>query len=320
MAQPAVPPTPYASIVDAGPAIDIPKEKRSITKWLIGFLAIAVIFLGVGYAGGKVSGARMLYNRTIEDASRIKDEVEKIVGYNKKIVQAIVTTRQRNKAEKQFPYDGELIEEMEGLLVRNSPELLNKQQQRLFQTNYAMMKDNIVTNLFKYYNGSIRLADEIKLFLQQTKQNKSLIETYVKETGTTAQRNYGIVLYEDKGTYFLGSVVEVGMPVCKDKNAKPGQCPAGQLAGFNVRTGGGNFSMRPGKEIKNKAISDFVIPIVPDQNWKQLIVGKKGYLAYKQYVAGLRNIQMVSAWLTSIEGKLVLALTSESKRKKIFTF
>ena len=187
------------------------------------------------------------------------------------------------------------------------------------QTNYAMMKDSVVNNLFKYYNGSIKLADEIKLFLQQTKRNKELIETYINEADTNAVRNYGVVLYEDKGSYFLGSIVEVGMPVCKDKEAKPGQCPAGQLAGFNVRVGGGNFSMRPGKDLKNKGLSDFVIPIVPDQNWKQLIVGKKGYLAYKEYVSGLRNIQMVSTWLETIEKPLVRSLDSESKRQKIFT-
>ena|GEM_PF-4504928 len=322
MAQPAVPATPYASIVDAGPAIDIPKEKKSITKWVLGFAIVAVIFMGVGYAAGKVFHARVLYNRTIDDSKQIKENVDSVVGYNVKISTAITNFFKRFKASKKplYSYDNEMVEELGGLLLRNSKEILTKQQNGLFRTNYAMMKDNVVSNLFKYYNGSLRLADEIKLFLDKTKRDRTLIETYVKEAGTSsAQRNYGVVLYEDKGTYFLGSVVEVGMPVCKDKTAKPGKCPAGQLAGFNVRTGGGNFTMRPGKEIKNKRISDFIIPIVPDQNWKQLVVGKKGYLAYKQYVNGLRNIGMVAAWLKTIEPVLLRALTAETKRQKIFT-
>lgn len=310
-------PVYYQPIVDAGPPIDIPVEKKRPTKLIIGILAVVIVFLGLGYATGQIFHARILFNKTIDDANSIKSEVEKIVEENKKIIKALLTSEARN--QNKILYDPELLEELSEIARKNTPDKARKQEENLFRTNYAMMEDILISRLFSYYNNTIRLLEEMQFFIRNAKQDQESIEEYLKDMADSGQRKYGIVFAEDKGSFFLGALVEVGQPICKDKKIDALKCKLNDIEGFMVRAGSSRWTERSGKPQQGETISDVVIPIIPDENWRQVAMGKKGYLAYKEYVVGFSRMKQILSIIIALEKPLVQDLGKAGGRTKLFT-
>jgi len=304
-------------ITDAGPALEIPEEKKSHLKLIIVLIITAAIPLVLGWACGRIYGARILFNRTIDDASRIKKGVVKISALNRKLAIIIAESRARNKGK--VLYDDKLLEDLKDVRLTSAfanPEKAKKQQDELFRTNYAMMEDISINRLFNYYNNTLRLLLEIESFLQKTNLTKDLIKSYSTEADK-GQKKYGIVFAEDAGKYYLGSLVEVGNIICLDKEAK--ECSKDKIEGFQIRTGiSGAWSPRPGKPTGKQKITEIVIPIIPDTNWQQVAVGRRGYLAYKAYRLGYARMSAIAALLARDEKALMQDLGKAAGREKIF--
>lgn len=307
-------------ITDAGPLVDIPQEKKSPVAMIIILVVTALIPMGVGWACGRIYGARLLFNRTIDDAARIQESTGKISETNKKIVDVLAESRERNKGA--VLYDDKFVEDLKDVLRASpqaNPEKAKKRQDELFRTNYAMMEDIVIDRLFNYYNNTLRLYMELESFLQMVEQNKDLIQDYSKEEGEEGgQKKYGIVFAEDAGRYFLGSLVEVGNIVCEDQAAK--ECPRDKISGFQVRSSlSGSWAPRIGKPSTTKdKITDIVIPIIPDDNWRQVAVGKRGYLAFQDYKRGYLTLAAICALLQRDEKALMQDLGKAANREKVF--
>jgi hypothetical protein len=157
---------------------------------------------------------------------------------------------------------------------------------------------------------------ELQSFIQKAENTKELIESYVKEKGE--DRKYGVVFAEDAGSYYLGQLVEVGNIVCADEKAG-NKCPKKDIKGFYVRVGAtGSWSPRAGKPGDKGKITEVIIPIIPDENWRQVAVGKRGYLAYKDYVMRFGRVHAISALLSKEEKKLKQDLSKAANREKLF--
>jgi hypothetical protein len=309
----------YGAIVDAGPPLEIPQEKKSYTKLIIMLLITAAVPLGVGWACGRIYGARVLFNKGIDDAKQIQEEVTKIAAANRKIAEVVATSQARNKG---IVFDEQMIESIKDVL-RSSPqanaEKARKQQDQLFRTNYAMMDDIVINRLFNYYNNSIRLYENLELFVQKTERNKELIKTYQKETEKEKGANYGLVFSEDKGQFYIGSLVEVGQPDCAKEVPAGKECKMEDIKGFMVRTPGGSWSARAGKPAaKGAKITDIVVPITPDETWKQVAVGKRGYIPFHDYKRGYLELLGTCALLARDEKPLLQDLGKALGRPKVF--
>ena len=271
----------------------------------------ALIPLVVGWSCGRIYGAREIFNRTIKDAKRIKKALDPIVETNKKVANALTQSRVRNKGKK-LTYDETLLNELEELLKRASLKKTKTKQDQIFRTNYARMEDLVVQKLFAYYNNTLRLYAAMQAFVDRAKRNKKAIQEYVK--ATAAQRNYGIVAAIDKGNYFLGKLVQVGPPLCKDKKKK---CKDSEVIGFPVRVGSSKkWTMRPGKS--KKGIGEIVIPIIPDEDWRKVAAGKPGYVIYRQYALDFAKMMGLTAVLARDEKELVRGLNKQANRQKLF--
>lgn len=316
--QPMMAPQQPQVISDAGPLLDIPEEKKSPVKLIIILVITALIPLVVGWACGRIYASRLLFNATIDDAGRIREQVNKMKGVNDKLAAVFAESRARNKNK--VKWDKQLIEDLKDVL-RSAPlanqEKARKEQDKLFRTNYAMMEDIAINRLFQYFNNSIRLFAEIESFIQKTDRAKDMIKAYEKESGEQ-ERKYGVVFAEDAGRYYLGQLVQVGNIVCADENAK--ECRKDQIQGFMVRTGmSGSWSPRIGKPMtKNQRITEIVIPIIPDKNWQSVASCKRGYMAFQEYRRGYLTISAITSLLDRDVKTLLQDLGKAAGREKLF--
>jgi hypothetical protein len=331
-AQPAPPDTsrnPFAAtapmsmappqvITDAGPLVEIPEEKKSPMKLIIVLVITALIPLCVGWACGRIYGARMLFNRTIEDAARIKAATVQIIATNKKL--ATIITESRTKNGNKVVYDPNLVENLKDILRASphaNPEKAKKRQDALFRTNYAMMEDITISRLFSYYNNTLRLYQTIESFLQKTGRNKLMIEEFSKASAG-ADKKYGVVFASDEGRYYLGQLVEVGNIVCDDPQTR--ECSKTEIKGFKVRSNfTGTWSDRIGKPSdSNEKFTDIIVPIIPDQTWRSVATGKKGRLAFQDYKRGYLTMSAILSLLIRVEKTLVQDLGKAAGREKLF--
>jgi len=308
-----------APIVDAGPAIELPKEKKSHGKLIIALIITAVIPMGVGWACGRIYASRVLFNKGIEDAGKIKAGVLKIADVNKKIAEVLHKSRLRNK--NRIKFDSQLVEDLKDILRKSpdaSAERAKKRQDELFRTNYAMMESIVIDRLFNYYNNTIRLMGELEHFIRMAEDSADMLKKY-SDTIDEGQRKYGIVFAEDAGSYYLGQLVEVGNIVCADEKAA--NCPKEQINGFMVRTSvRGSWNPRPGKPPKKGRISDIIIPVIPDEFFRQVVVGRPGYLAFNAYLRQYSRLTAIAALLSRDEKELVKDLGKAAGRNLLFVF
>ena len=299
-------------IMDAGPQLDIPMPRRGRAGTLIAVGLAGLLAAGVGWSFGRVYSARLVFNRTVDDAKLLLNDLQPMVKLNQEIHSALKTSAATNRGKKRLQYDVKLLDALQELLQRASLKETQKKQERLFRTNYARMTDVTVQKLFEYYNDTLRLYAAMQFFADGARRDRKSIERYQK--GVAAQRNYGIIFGADKGSYYLGRVVEVGQPQCKGNKR---QCKASQLVGFKVRVGNSEkWVIRPAK---SRRISEIVIPIDPqDQQWAEVTQGKPGYLAYRRYAARFADLLRVCAKLALTEKDLTLNLRKQAKREKLF--
>ena len=307
-------------ITDAGPLVDVPVEKKSKLGLIILLVVTALIPLVVGWSCGRIYHARVLFNKTITDAKGIKQEVVKLVKLNRRLVGVLSETRARGGGR--IVYDEQMIEDLKDILRASplaNPKKAKKSQEKLFRTNYAMMEDMAIYRLFEYYNNSLRLLSGIESFLQKTNRTKELIKSYSNESTRKGTRKYGVVFSEDRGQYYLGELVEVGNLICEDP-ALGARCPAEKIQGFKIKTGlSDTWVDRKGKPSDPKKITEIVIPINPETpTWKEVAVGRRGYLAFREYVMGYSQLAGIASMLRRDEKTLVQDLGKQANREKLF--
>ncbi|MBK8482728.1 MAG: hypothetical protein IPL40_16445 [Proteobacteria bacterium] len=308
-------------IVDRGPPVAIPEPTQSPWPWLGGALAVLLLGLVAGHASGSIFHARKLYNRTIVDAQRLNQEVEKLAQLDQQVGSAVRQSLQRNPQRRAF--DSALVTALKDLQASSpyaNSEGMRRVENTLFRTNYAMMDDLLISRLFNYYNNTLRLVRAVEDFVDHAESQQRAIETYLKESAESVQRKNGIVLVDDKGSFFLGSLVEVGDPYCSSEQATTDKkCKLSEIQGFFVRSGGAKtWSRRPGKPAKGGLLSNLVVPIVPDAEWQAVAGAKPGFLAHELYVSRLSALLSLSALVEKDRKPLLESLAQQATRPTLF--
>jgi hypothetical protein len=309
-----------AAIVDAGPQLDIPKEKKTPIGLIIGLLVTGFIALGVGWAFGGVMHARKVFNKTVDDAKKIEGaitDLDKVVG---KIIGAIEEARKRRKAKKAFFYDTKLIDDLR--TIQQSSPLTNKDavvklETKLFRTNYALMNDLLISRLFKYYYNSVRLMTSIDGFINFAEADKDKIEDFLKNAAKSG-RKYGLYFSSDRPNFFVGGLTIITAPTCQDGKAwnKERKC---QL-GFNVSSNGKTWSWRPGKPKGKRAkITDIVVPIPPNDPILVGMTGRPGRMSFGKYMLLYRNLSALSALLKKDRKAIIQDLKKQGAKQKVWT-
>jgi hypothetical protein len=314
---PRPPPRSEQVITDAGPPLELPAQKPSRLRLVITIALLALIPMSACWACGRIYGARVLFNKTIDDAQQIRAEVDRISRVNAQVAERMARARARARARAAGgrAYDEQLLEDLKAIL-RASPDRTAERQKKLFRTNYALMEGIVIDRLFKYYNNTLRLMDELQRFIRRAEASKELIEGY--GSAADRRRKYGIVFAEDAGSYYLGQLVEMGDLICAGEQTGGG-CRRRDVRGFYVRsTAGGAWSPRPGKPGSGGRLTEVVVPIIPDESWRQVASARRGYLAYADYTQRLGRVAAIAALLARDVKQLQQDLGQAAGREKLF--
>ena len=128
-------------------------------------LVIAAIPFVVGNACGRIQRDRIEYNTTTDQAGQIREEVEKM----SKTLNVIVDTLNSTPAGRKGDVDIELSAKL-GTLDLKKPDTV-----RIFHTNYNSLEPVIVERLMQYYDGTIKLYDEIATHAKKVENDKDAL-------------------------------------------------------------------------------------------------------------------------------------------------
>lgn len=309
-------------IVDKGPQIDIPIEKKKPTGLIIGVAIAALVALFIGYAFGGVMQSRKIYNKTVEDAAKIKEGMGKLADTTKKVIEAVASSSGRvKKLAAEGKLDSQLLKDLRGIQAASPLMNLEKAkaiETKIFRTNYALMEDLVISRMFQYFNNSLKLIGSVNAFVDFADRHKKELELYLNKAKAGSQK-YGLYLAMDKGQYFIGGLTQITVPMCQDK--KPWNNRSCQL-GFMVSETGEKWSWRPGKPNKKTRtkLSDIVVPLPPNDKVLQGFTAKPGQVAFGQYVAYYRQVKLYASLLNRDYKSLKEDLGKQAAKTKVFTF
>ncbi len=266
-------------------------------------LAIAAIPFVVGNACGRIQRDRIEYNTTTDQAGQIREEVEKMSKQLSSVVDMLNSTPAGRKGDVDIDLSAKL-----GAMDLKKPDTV-----RIFHTNYDSLEPVIVERLMQYYDGTIKLYDEIATHSKKTDNDKDAL-VRMAQAGAKSDKNYGVIV-EPQGGLMLAKFVEVGTPVCP----KEGQtdCNANELKGFQYRLDSGSgWGQRPVKG-KPEAI---VMPLQQTPLFKAVAAGNPDFLAVKDYARRMAEIKTLAATLMNQQKDVLSDLKKAAERPRLFAF
>jgi hypothetical protein len=271
----------------------------------IGFVVgLCAIVFGVGNACGRIYGSRVEFNRTIDQAGQIREEVDKL----SKQLNNIADTINASKATQQSQPDFDMSKKLGDL------DLKKPDSQKIFHTNYMHLEDVAIERLFTYYDHTIKLYDLITLHAKKTENDKEAIENYMKNGAGKGDKNYGVTL-DFTGAIPLAHFVEVGTPVCATPDKT--DCNANELKGFKYRSdSGGSWADKP---VKGKP-GEIVVPMQKSPLFTSVAAGNPDILAYKDYLRRVIEIKGMAGGLVAEQKDVITDLKRAAERPKVFTF
>jgi hypothetical protein len=266
-------------------------------------LAIAAIPFVVGNACGRIQRDRIEYNTTTEQAGQIREEVDKMA----KTLNLVVDTLNSTPAGRKGDVDIDLSAKL-GTLDLKKPDTV-----RIFHTNYNSLEPVVVERLMQYYDGTIKLYDELTAHAKKTENDKDAL-TRMGQAGAKSDKNYGVIVEPQNGL-MLAKFVEVGAPVCPQEGKT--DCNANELKGFQYRLDSGSgWGQRPVKG-KPEAI---VMPLQQTPLFKAVAAGNPDFLAVKDYARRMAEIKTLAAQLMNQQKDVLSDLKKSSERPKLFAF
>ena len=270
---------------------------------IAGVLVIAAIPFVVGNACGRIQRDRIEYNTTTDQAAQIREEVEKM----SKTLSMLVDTLNSTPAGRKGDVDIDLSAKL-GALDLKKPDTV-----RIFHTNYNSLEPVIVERLMQYYDGTIKLYDEVAQHAKKTENDKDAL-VRMAQAGAKSDKNYGVIV-EPQGGLMLAKFVEVGTPVCQ----KEGQtdCNANELKGFQYRLDSGSgWGTRP---VKGKP-EMIVMPLQQTPLFKAVAAGNPDFLAVKDYARRMAEIKTQAAMLMNQQKDVLADLKKASERPRLLAF
>ncbi len=266
-------------------------------------LAIAAIPFLVGTCVGRIQRDRLEYNTTTEQAGQIREEVDKMA----KALNLIVDTLNSTPAGRKGDVDIELSAKL-GSLDLKKPDTT-----RIFHTNYNSLEPIMVERLMQYYDGTIKLYDEVAAHAKKTDNDKDALVRMQKE-GAKSDKNYGVIVEPQNGL-MLAKFVEVGSPVCQQEGKT--DCNANELKGFQYRLDSGSgWGTRP---VKGKP-EMIVMPLQQTPLFKAVAAGNPDFLAVKDYARRMAEIKTLAAQLMNQQKEVLADLKKASERPHLLAF
>ena len=265
-------------------------------------LGIGALFIGLLF--GRLTAGRAEYNLTIDHASKIRDEVQKLAKNLDTIAQTINSSKDTLKGN----IDLELTPKL-GALDLKKPD-----PAKLFHTNYAHFDPVAVERLMTYYNDTIALYGEIESHVKKTEADKDSIANFVKNGASKSDKNFGVIM-DVSGAIPIAQMVEVGSPVCNKQGVT--DCNAAELKGFKYRTdAGGAWGEKP---LRGKP-GETITPLNQTPFFKSIASGSPDILAVKDYARRIARIQAAVIKLTNAQKDVLADMKKAADKPRLIAF
>jgi hypothetical protein len=302
------------SVDDGRPAVSV--RRTASVAALIVFIIGVLVAGAVGFGFGASAVGRRMFNQANFGAKRVKTELDEMQKTITDITTAVNMSSQRLAAGRQDPlaFDYKLIEDLEKVKLDPRPDT-----SRIFKVNYYLLEDLAIDRLMNFYYDSIVLYGEVERHIKRTKADRSVLEPFAAKLAAKAgedsskQVNYGVV-FSSRGKLAIGTLVEVGKPVCKG-NAE--NCAAADIEGFMIRSNtGANWTPR---NVGPKPEGDKVVPIEKTPLFEAVMSGSPDQVRMEQYKQRYNNIRIILQRLAATKKELGEAIDKAAARPDLFT-
>lgn len=309
----------YIVVNDGQPVESVERSARFVTIGKIA--AIAAVPLVLGVVVGQISSSAKVYNRSIEDAAAIRDDVRTIGRGLVSVQNALLVGKDRGPEGSFLPHDEELVEELDQLdTVKPNPDVA-------YRSYLYELEPQLVKEVFSFYNETQLFYEDLETHIERSRNDAKLLEKSESELGDVTPFSYGAYVEipdqeEASGPEALPrvEVVELGQPVCEDGRPRPACQGAPQ--GFQYRPdpsgpwGQMDLGMPQGEKVGEENL------FLMEQNalFDSFVAGAEETLAANAYLQRLSELEETLNDLTERRSLIEDQLTAWANESNRFTF
>jgi hypothetical protein len=307
---------------DSSPVERVHKRSHAVKIAVIAGLMLVPLVLGV-VVGVLASKARA-YNRTIEDAARVRDDTKKL-GEGLITLQTVLQTgRERSRGAQSFVVgDSKLTAELAAAPAL-APNIELVFRSRLYELDF-----DLVAGLLSFYVEAIELNDMLKEHLVASRDADKILKEGEASKQAFEQSGYAGLIEQPTeeearaGAPVKVKVVQLGSPVCEGQT-KPSDtgCGDAKITGFRYRVDElGTWQVKKVAGAGESFDPDGLVQLDPRSKvLQQLTKGGKATVAEASYMKRINDIYERVTKLIENQGRLEKRLNSHANKGKQFTF
>ena len=313
---------PQIIVVNDGAPVEQVRRKANMRLAILAGVALVPLILGIMV--GKISAGGKQYNRVIDDAAKIRDDVKKMRDGLIGVSQVLANAKLRGK-NNFIPGDPKLTAELEALPP------LTPNIEVVFNSFMYDLSAELVAATLSFYVDSIELNDLLKKHVLAAKADEKVLKEGLANIQGFDPRGYGAVLSipsEDEvkaGNKYVGlKLVQIGTPVCEGEKTPSEQgCGPKPISGFRYR----NDELAPWAVTKvatadaPDAMGDSLVLLhAGSKVLQQLVKGGKATVAEASYSDRILKIEEKVNSLIELEKGIETRLNNKANEGKRFTF
>lgn len=301
----------------------VQKKARARLYILAGVMIIPLI---VGIAVGRIASGAKAYNRVIDDAGKIRDDVKKQREGLIRVQQVLVGAKERARG-KLPPGDPKLTAELAALPP------LNPNIDLVFSSYMYDLKPELVAATLSFYVSALELNDLIKTHVKMSKDSDRALkkgqENVTKFLQNAGQFGLGGLIEppsEDEaksGAPPKVKLVQLGAPVCEGEKAPNEQgCGSKKITGFRYRPEAESvWGVKKAAVAEGTGITtDAIVALDFNKLLLQTVQGGEASTAEAGYTARIGKIEEKVTQLLEAEKGISSRLNNKANESKKFTF
>lgn len=311
---------PQFVVVNDGTPVEQVQKKNRAKVMVIGGVALLALIMGITM--GKISAGANMYNRTIDAAAVVRDDIKQVrdglIGY-----QQILTSGKERGKGKFVPNDEKLTQELEAM-----PPLKPDIEKVLGAFMYDLSPE-LIAAILSFYVDVIELNEAIKNHVEAAKGHEKVIqEGQVNIQGFNPLQYAGLIKEPSEEEAAAGKpvtvqVVQLGTPICEGETTPSEQGCPGKIGGFRYRTDEtGPWGVKKLAEADAGTVTaEALVMLDPSSKaLQQLVKGGKATVAEIDYLTRITAIDEMVTGLIERQKAIESRLNNKAIESKKFTF
>jgi hypothetical protein len=311
-------------IVQDDASVERVQKKARARLYILG--AVMIIPLIVGIAVGRIASGAKAYNRVIDDAGKIRDDVKKQREGLIRVQQVLVGAKERARG-KLPPGDPKLTAELAALPP------LNPNIDLVFSSYMYDLKPELVAATLSFYVSALELNDLVKTHVKMSKDADRALnkgkENLTKFLQSAGQYGFGGLLEtpsEDEqksGAPPKVKIVQLGAPVCEgEKGPNEQGCGGKKITGFRYKPDGASaWGVKKASAVEGAGVTaDAIVALDFNKVLIDIVQGGEASAAEAGYTARISKIEEKVTQLLEAEKGISSRLNNKANESKKFTF